>query len=445
MDVESLAGYGWRLAAYHRVTPYTLIKYRPPNLDPCFDDAIEALGVRYDTEFRSGDINGSAQGAVVARALAKLTGHPSVSWTTFFAYNGNAGICRFLQPGLRWCPSCLMEDAVPYERLLWNARLLTVCPHHQIHLQSVCPHCGFPGARHIVQGMPLSCLRCKKPVFTGARIKSEPSPVEIAESQSVAQFCRALFERSVDLTKYSLVGELCRFAEERGARSVGKKADFLGVSIGSLSGWQNGFGNISLVRFIEICSSLGIAPLQLLLKADVRTTIGTKGRNKARSRFWTRPKNSVRRLDKEHLRSQLLEAHENNPTLGVRAIARLIRQEPTKFFHWFPTLCHSITEQACEARRQQRLRKVKAVEDEVGDIIKTLIADGVRPTMRNIAQRMKSPGWFRSPEIRRHMTDVLSQLDSPRGTMPANAQAPVAQNDSSPEGGKLCHQPTIGS
>jgi hypothetical protein len=427
-DIESLAGYILRLAAYHHVSIYRFLRCRIPNLDPTFDDAVHALGTRYDTEFRAGGINGSAQGAVVARAFATLTGRPAVAWTTFFAYKGNAGISRFLQPGMRWCPKCLREDPEPYERLLWNARLLRVCPYHHIELRSKCPNCGLPGSRRIVQGGPFFCRRCKESLFTGGEIANEPSPspAEIAESQGVAQFCQALFERSIDLTNYNLVAELCRFAERHDAFSLCQKANFLGVSKSSLSGWLDERNSITLVRFIEICSSLGITPLQPLLKADVRATITTKGRNKARSKFWTRPKRRMRRPDRESLTSQLLKVHEEYPTLGVRGIARRIGQEPSKFFHWFPTLCHSITDQAREARRQLRLRKVEAVKDEVGGIIKALIAEGVRPTMRNIAQRMRNPGWFRSPVIRAHMADALMQLNGPSGGKPVVAPAQEA-------------------
>ncbi len=418
-DVESLSGYVLRLAAHHYISLYMLLRYRHPNLDPCFEEAVAAIAPRYDTEFRSGGINGSAQGAIIARAFAKLTGRPDVACTTFSAYNGNAGLWRFIQRGPKWCPRCLRDDSVPYERLLWNARLLTVCPDHQIRLKSKCPHCGTPASRQIVQGSLFFCRRCKKPLFTGEQMEDEASPAEIAESRSLAQFCQALFKRTIDLTKYDLIAELCRFAEGHGIRSFYQKGDFLGVSKSSLAGWHCGASQLTLVRFIEICSSLGITPLQLLLQDQVRAIITTKGRNKTRSRFWLRSKRSRRWSDKESQISQLREAHEKYPTLGVKAIARQIGQESSKFFHWFPKSCHAITCDVREARRQKRLTKVAAVKDEVGGIIKALLADGVRPTMRNVAQRMRSPGWFRSAEIRTHMAAVLLQLNALPTARPA--------------------------
>jgi transcriptional regulator with XRE-family HTH domain len=277
-----------------------------------------------------------------------------------------------------------------------------------------------------VQGKLYLCRRCRKPLFPGAKIANKPSPDEIAMSQSVWQFCQALFERSIDLKDYRLEAELCRFAENHHAFSLRQKADFFGVSKGQLSGWLAKNSAISLVRFIEVCSSVGITPLQLLLKGDVRAHGVTKNRDKARSRVWIRHKNRVHRPNKEKLASQLLAVHEKHPTLGVGEIARRIGQERSKFFHWFPTLCHSITDQAREALRQQRLRKVEAVKDEVGGIIKALITEGARPTMRNIAQRMESPGWFRSAEIRGHMAEVLMQLNAPTGAKPAVAPARAA-------------------
>lgn len=414
-DIESLASYVLRLATGQRVTQYNLMKLRPQYLDPSFLEAASAIGTRYDTEIRGGGVNGSPQGAVIARAFATLTGRPDVAWTTFSAYNGYAGIRRFLHHRLRWCPKCLAEDAAPYERLLWHARLVTICPHHQIKLTSVCPHCGCQSARQIVRGRLFLCRRCKKPLYTSGRTTSEPppSPAEIAESRSVAQFCQALFEKSIDLRNHNLIAELCCVAEKHGAKSVIRKAAFLGVSKGSLSAWLNGLSYITLVRYIEICSSLGIAPLDPLLDADVQTTIAQNRPNKIRSRFWTSSKRPMCRPDKASLKSRLFEVHEQHPTLGVGEIARRIGHERTKFFHWFPGLCHSITVQARKARREQQLRKVEAVKDEVASIIKALVADGIRPTMRNIAGQMTTPGWFRSHEIRAHREEVLARLNAP--------------------------------
>ncbi len=418
--VESLASYVLRLAVCHRVTLYNFLKSRPPDLAPCFIEAASAIGTRYDTEIRSGGVNGSPQGAIIARALATLTGRPAVAWTTFSAYNGHAGTRRFLHHRLRWCPKCLAEDAEPYERLLWNARLLTVCPHHQVRLISVCPHCGWRGARQIVQAWLFLCRRCRRPLFTCGRITNEPSPspAEIGESLSVAQFCQALFERSIDLKKHNLIADLCRVAEKHDANSVIRKADFLGVSKGSLSEWLNEWSYLTLVRYIEICSSLGIAPLQPLLEADVRTSIAQNGPNKIRSRFWNSSRHRKCRPDKATLKSRLLDVHEQHPTMGVGEIARKIGHERTKFFHWFPGLCHSITDQARNARREHRLRKLDGVKDEIASIIQTLVAEGVRPTMRNVAGQMKTPGWFRSAEIRAHREEVLAGLNEPPAMQP---------------------------
>lgn len=46
--------------------------------------------------------------------------------------------------GLQYCPACLSEDRIPYLRLQWRLAWHTCCPHHQISLIDLCPHCGVP-------------------------------------------------------------------------------------------------------------------------------------------------------------------------------------------------------------------------------------------------------------------------------------------------------------
>ena len=51
---------------------------------------------------------------------------------------------RYFTPTPAVCPTCLCEDAVPFERLVWSLRPLGLCIRHQCSLIFKCPQCGRP-------------------------------------------------------------------------------------------------------------------------------------------------------------------------------------------------------------------------------------------------------------------------------------------------------------
>ena len=49
---------------------------------------------------------------------------------------------RYFTPTQAVCPTCLREDAIPYERLTWSLRPLGFCTQHHCLLVTKCHHCG---------------------------------------------------------------------------------------------------------------------------------------------------------------------------------------------------------------------------------------------------------------------------------------------------------------
>ena len=411
--VESLVSYILRLAAYHRISPYMLFSCQIPNLDPHFDDAVAILRRRAHNNVRVRGIVGEKANTEIAWALAKLTGRLAIAETNIFTYRGGADMSRFVRQNHAWCPQCLQNDPVPHERLLWRASLVTACPHHKVGLQSTCPHCGHRVTRLSWNGELYRCRRCDRPLFIGKKMAKEPppSPRTLAESQAVSDFCQALFDKSIVLAKFNLVEELCAFAERHGFISISQKGKFLRICKSNLSGWLGQKHAISLARFVEICLSLGVTPLQILLKADVQANVVSGSRNRTRSKFWFHRKPRVRLGDNNALAAQLMEVHTQYPTLSIAALARRIGQDQSRIYHSFPALCHSMTSQIREAQRQQRLAKLATLKDEVRNIIKALISEGVRFNAHHIAKRMRSPGWFLDAEFREYVKDALKQLN----------------------------------
>lgn len=74
------------------------------------------------------------------------------------------------QPGIPFCPGCLVSDSDPYYRKHWRYGFFTICPEHGL-LETHCSRCGHPFAYQgadrakriaISTGLSNSCHRCKR-------------------------------------------------------------------------------------------------------------------------------------------------------------------------------------------------------------------------------------------------------------------------------------------
>ena len=74
-----------------------------------------------------------------AKRLALGAGNDSIAETCDFKTTR-----RYFTPTPALCPTCLREDAVPYERLTWSLRPLGFCTRHHCFLVTKCHHCGRP-------------------------------------------------------------------------------------------------------------------------------------------------------------------------------------------------------------------------------------------------------------------------------------------------------------
>lgn len=56
---------------------------------------------------------------------------------------------RWHLPALQYCPTCLLEDKVPYFRKRWRLAWVTTCVKHGRYLHNCCPYCSKPISFHL--------------------------------------------------------------------------------------------------------------------------------------------------------------------------------------------------------------------------------------------------------------------------------------------------------
>jgi TniQ len=98
----------------------------------------------------NGDIDINA-GARVLRVLAARTGtpyeHVRAMTLSAYAHHLTAPVPSLFDEAaagkkLRFCGTCLQEDAIPYYRREWRLSFITACVPHQAPLRRNCAECG---------------------------------------------------------------------------------------------------------------------------------------------------------------------------------------------------------------------------------------------------------------------------------------------------------------
>ncbi len=118
----------------------------------------------------------------------------------------------------RFCGSCLGNDKVPYERLVWGVRILPVCVDHGCFLVWRCVGCG---SKLRPQRNNVMTCRCGHHVS-----QSDPPPVSPSVRRLAANVKRWLSGDAVPLPGMSTAA--CLWWAERLAAAVGKTPSWIG-------------------------------------------------------------------------------------------------------------------------------------------------------------------------------------------------------------------------
>jgi transcriptional regulator with XRE-family HTH domain len=225
----------------------------------------------------------------------------------------------------------------------------------------------------------------------------------------MAAFFQRIYKGNFDLSKHDLACDLRRFGEAQNAFSLHKLSQLFGIGAGHLSQWFVGKHTPSLLRFLEICTAIGVTPLQLLGE-EAAPTILPQRRPKRPSRFWSRSERAVVRYDRHDIAHKIVAAHHEHPTLRVNQLAQLVGLGRVKIYHMIPLLAREINQSAAEKCRKRTKARIDAKNSEAERIINNMLAQGIMPTRKLVSNAMTQPGSMRNPALRTFVVERLSAL-----------------------------------
>lgn len=425
--VESLTGYVARLAEAHSVPTRALVVReilprlgRPHLLKPA-DNSLSAFWWK-GTRSLNG-LRGLVRDWV--QAVETLTARTDVRWLTCLPWAEVLTPLGLLRPTRAWCPACYdawQTAGQPiYEPLLWTLQGVAMCLHHRRRLQTVCPQ---PDCR---QALPLLAPRARPGYCSqcGCWLGSTTRGGEIEDDalggeeltwqtwvvEAVGELVAAGPHLPGFVAKEHWVMALRTCVEQGAGGNMSALARQLGVSVCTVSEWQQGRQVPHLALLLRVCDRLSLSPLRLL----------TGGVAKAGS-LWVsqsdgdeappRPTRSRTPFDTESVRGRLEEAlaSEETPPPAMREIARRLGYAHSDLHTRFPDLCRAISARYLAYRRAGSVQRRAQLLTEVRDAVRQVDAQGLYPSANRVALLLSKPGFIRHPEAMATWHEALRDL-----------------------------------
>lgn len=164
---ESCTGYLARLAREHRISAHFLLSRElvPASNKPSLLRAESKFVSSGNCCLMMKSLNGRARTAGEwVEVLEKLTLRPRLRFLTMLTWRNVLTDQSLLRSVRAWCPECLEDqkefDGLVYEYLLWTLATVSVCPHHQRSIESLCPHCQNQIPPFAYRSRPGFCSHC---------------------------------------------------------------------------------------------------------------------------------------------------------------------------------------------------------------------------------------------------------------------------------------------
>lgn len=418
-DVESLTGYLTRLAHAHCVSTGKLLVYEL--LGRVAGEVISSGEPRRQqmSYSRLKAINGIGELAkhwvVLLESLTHRTGLGALTmlkWAEVLPMQG------LLKPHRAWCPQCYVEDAVPYDRLLWALQAVQVCPHHRGSLMSVCPHCESVMPPIAWFSRPGHCAKCRlwlglASASTNESAASEPlhsamelvgllsnsagnqPPVARTRIASALQDC---FARAREV---GILGEQPR---------IGALARLLGLSRGVFWTWLLGKKLPQADKLLHLCHKLNV-PLSLLLSAnEIQWDFSRiSGSIEVRSK----QSKSRKPLDINRLRKQLTAIldDEIHPPLSMQEVTHVLSCARRSLTTHFPELCQRISlRYAAYVRTRSELKLLTVIEQMQQTAVMIKTADPAAKS-KQVARMLSKPGTLKNIRVREAFEKLRQELE----------------------------------
>jgi len=412
-QVECLTSYVARLAASHFTTPSGLLHRVLEWLDVGTPERIGEWR-RHTTHLRlRASINAHSSSKRWISVLETETNIPRLgestvsSWTHLFP---NRHLIRHAQA---WCPHCLSEDPVPYERLSWNLEPVKVCAKHRCRLVQKCPSCSSPVPTIHARSVSGHCPHCEATLAESTA--GEPVPVDGFDfwaAQAVEQLIETSMKRPGDLpqTRAPIGPVLIQCMKVAGLSDAAELAGALNVSRISAWYWLNNKAVPDLEHTLRVAYVFGLS-LMDVLRAEISPTAAIQ----TDCCVALRPlRASPKRFDEPAVLESIktLRDESSGGPISLEEVGRKVGFEVRTLRQHFPSLCREISSEYRRKCRENVAQRRRDVGNQLKEALLACALDTEHATIsrRHISKRLSKPGILRSPANRNTLRQLQMEL-----------------------------------
>lgn len=393
---EGLVSYFERLANAHFVLPGVMAKSIVAEqiggmaMSPGWD------GKNYCHQIA---LNGLGKESVKwAGALENLTSVVGLSSLTFAPLSGLISSRGLLANHRRWCPICLQEGeqrGVAYRQLLWDVACVEACPKHRVNLVEQCK-CGAAkrSRSRAPKWAPNLCIVCGAGLAT---IQKEAVNLENASHKriQIAQIVADLLGSNLFNGKAHPIGRspIVIFLKEA-IETIAKGnsallARYLGLNKSLLCEWVQGKHLPAFPRLISMAMTFecGIADI---LTAETKILVERSRDIEMIQRL--RPTTPLQTLRPRVVRSEVERMlAETLPidALSLSDVGRRLGVDSTSIRKVLPDLADEIVQRHRAWLTERVVRRKEERPVLYLEVARQLVAEGLRPTYRRMAERLK--------------------------------------------------------
>jgi AraC-like DNA-binding protein len=351
---ESLTGYIARLAQEHCVSVANLLSHellptsnRPHLLRP--DSNFVNSGTFVKTLVTINGRSRNAEGWI--GGLERLTLQTGLRYLTMLTWQHVLTHKSLLRTTRAWCPQCLEEqlnEGKPvYEQLLWSLGTVEVCPHHEIELENVCPHCHQQTRPFAYKARPGRCFKCLNWLINSNTPRRPQAPTiqpsdfkyKLWIANQMGQLIGAAPSQLIDPPRERIRDFMPACIEHTTGGNVTVFADIFGLDRFLIFAWlREHLPPTDLL--LKICYRFDVSFFDLVTKGHVVPTIDLSQQyhQVKHGSSMTRDRNGSR------ARRMLLQALEEDPPATLRQLADRLEYKLTRSLQTrFPELTKKLT------------------------------------------------------------------------------------------------------
>ncbi|MEL6457330.1 MAG: helix-turn-helix domain-containing protein [Cyanobacteria bacterium J06621_15] len=422
--VESLTSYVSRLAVAHSVSTGTLLAIEVgPLIKTNYSANRKSIVAIYGQESVRA-LNGIRLGALqLVRALETLTLRTDLQFLTMLPWTEVFPALGLLKHEQAWCPLCLEEwlenRKVIYLPLLWALNVVKVCPYHHQPLQSQCPHCHAQFLPLWRSSRPGYCLKCSGWLGSSKDARDvEPNFFEATDefqwniwaANTLGNLIAQAPSQHSPLPRETIKKALVFFVNKFSNGDVSAFGQLIGVPSSHITQWYSGKTIPTLDKLLKICYRLQISLIEFLqpeLKQQVNTNQVTLCPSPQQRQLTV-----TSQRNKARIRSLLKSVLNQNeyPSPSVREVARRYHIGGATLYRYAPDLCQAISARYWDYKKLLQQQTIQQGINEVKRLAPELYAQGITPSVKNLASVMTNPEALWREEVLETLSEVRRSL-----------------------------------